>query len=405
MPADQVNKNLKTPLLVNTLLLSTIIPLPASALDCIWTGGIGNWGDPNWTDCAGGSPAAADNATINIGSVTAINNQNVQSYSQTNGTLTGPGDLTASGQTTLSGGAMSGDGTTRAEGGLTFNGTFFDVQGNRTLVNAGGQTADWSSGNIRLLNTGSTLINGTTAQLNITGATRIQYGSGSFINDGTINVNTNDALQTISVVNLTNNGTIDVQQGTLHATDLNFSNDGTIRIADGARMSGTRALSNSAIGLFTGDGTIDPGTNFTFTNAGQINPGDGIGELTVDGDMVMLTTSIFNVELGGLDNFDLLTVTGESTLNGTLNVFLTNSFTPTAGQTFDILLTDILLGEFSSVVGMNNPGFEWFVSYIINEEGQDIARLGVSAVPLPAAGWLLLSGLGVLVTLGRRKRA
>ncbi|MES9926662.1 MAG: VPLPA-CTERM sorting domain-containing protein [Candidatus Thiodiazotropha sp. 6PDIVS] len=42
------------------------------------------------------------------------------------------------------------------------------------------------------------------------------------------------------------------------------------------------------------------------------------------------------------------------------------------------------------------------MQYILNEEGMDIARLGVSAVPIPAAGWLLLSGLGVLVGIGRR---
>jgi hypothetical protein len=211
-------------------------------------------------------------------------------------------------------------------------------------------------------------------------------------------------VQTISVANLSNNGTIDIQQGTLHATDLNFTNDGVIRIADGSHMSGLRDITNNGSGLFTGDGTIDPGSNFTFTNAGQISPGDGIGELTVDGDMEMLTTSIFNVELGGLDNFDLLTVTGESILDGTLNVFLTDNFTPAVGQTFDILLTDVLFGEFSSVVGVNNSGFEWYVSYITNGDGQDIARLGVSAVPLPAAGWLLLSGLGLLYGLGRGKK-
>ncbi len=326
------------------------------------------------------------------------------SLTQTGGTLSGLGTLTASGITTLSGGVQSGDGTTRAEGGLLINGSFMDLRENRTLVNAGGQTGTWTSGGLRLLNTGSTLVNESGAQFNISGETRSQTGSGSFINNGTITVNTVDNTQTISTSNLTNNGHIDVQQGTLNATGLEFANDGSIRVASGAHMSSLRDIRNNTQGLFTGDGIIDPGQNFTFTNAGSINPGDGIGSLTVDGDLFMESSSIFNVELGGSNTFDLLSVTGESTLDGTLNVYLTDGFLPEQSQTFDILLTDILLGEFSSVVSMNQ-GFEWYVTYIENPNGQDIARLGLTAVPLPAAGWLLLSGLGLLVGFGRRRSA
>jgi hypothetical protein len=348
---------------------------------------------------------AVDNTTVTANTVNFNANATTGTLNQSGGFISGVGVLNVTGQTTLSGGIMTGEGTTRAEGGLTINGSFYDIRSNRNLVNVTGQNTNWTSGDIRLLNAGSTLTNETGAQFNITGVTRSQYGGGNFINNGTINVNTSDDMQTVSVANLSNNGTIDIQQGTLNATDLNFSNDGIIQIADGSRMSGLRDITNNGSGLFTGNGTIAPGSNYTFTNAGQLNPGDGIGELTVDGDMEMLTTSIFNVELGGLDNFDLLTITGESTLDGTLNVFLTDNFTPSDGQTFDILLTDILFGEFSSVVGMNRPGFNWFVSYITNEDGQDIARLGVSAVPLPAAGWLLLSGLGLLIGLGGRHRS
>jgi hypothetical protein len=91
-------------------------------------------------------------------------------------------------------------------------------------------------------------------------------------------------------------------------------------------------------------------------------------------------------------------VSSDSILNGTVNVSLVNGFTPTVGDTFDILLTEALSGEFSSVVAVNG-GLQWSMRYIIDETGQDIARL--TALPIPAAGWLMLSGLAVFAGIRR----
>jgi hypothetical protein len=377
--------------------------LPAYAADCTWIGGTGNWSDSNWTGCAA-PPAAADTATIDTGSVTLDSDQSVQGLTLNGGSLTGAGTLTTSGQTTMSGGYMTGAGTTRAEGGLLLNGTSKYFQDSRRLVNASGQHGEWSEGSIYLYDT-ATLVNeaGATFEISGTSRTAAGYGVGSaFDNQGSIVVNTSDSDQVVSVSTLNNTGSIDIQQGTLRSTDINHVNDGNIRVAAGATLSGLYSLENSATGLITGSGLIDPGSPNTFTNAGQISPGDGVGTLSVDGDLAMLTSSIFNVELGGLNDFDLLSVTGDSILDGTVNVSLVNGFIPTAGQTFDILLTEALTGEFSSIVSTNS-GFQWSMTYILNEAGQDIARLGVSAVPLPAAGWLLLSGIAVLTGIGRRR--
>jgi hypothetical protein len=349
----------------------------------------------------------AGNTTVSGNTVNFNVDADTGTLTQTGGEISGAGTLTVSGQTTMSGGSMTGAGTTQAEGGLLLNGTNKFLEDSRRLVNASGQHGEWSQGNIYLYDT-ATLVNEAGATFEISGASRSassEYGVDSaFDNQGSVVVNTSDTDQVISVSTLNNTGSIDIRQGTLHSTDSNHINDGNIRVASGATLSGNYSLQNSATGLITGSGLIDPGSSYTyaFTNAGQISPGDGIGTLSVDGDLAMLTSSIFNVDLGGLSDFDLLSVTGDSALSGTVNVSLVNGFIPTVGQTFDILLTEALTGEFSSIVSANSD-YQWSMTYILNEAGQDIARLGVSAVPLPAAAWLLLSGIAVLAGFGRRR--
>jgi hypothetical protein len=347
----------------------------------------------------------AGNTTVSGNTVNFNVDADTGTLTQTGGEIGGAGTLTVSGQTTMSGGSMTGAGTTQAEGGLLLNGTNKFLEDSRRLVNASGQHGEWSQGNIYLYDTAA-LVNEAGATFEISGASRSAtgVGGGAIDNQGSVVVNTSDSDQVISVSTLNNTGSIDIRQGTLHSTDSNHINDGNIRVASGATLRGTYSLQNSTTGLITGSGLIDPGSSYTyaFTNAGQISPGDGIGTLSVDGDLAMLTSSIFNVDLGGLSDFDLLSVTGDSALGGTVNVSLVNGFIPTVGQTFDILLTEALTGEFSSIVSANSD-YQWSMTYILNEAGQDIARLGVSAVPLPAAAWLLLSGIAVLAGFGRHR--
>jgi hypothetical protein len=339
------------------------------------------------------------NTTVSGNTVNFNVDAATRTLTQEGGGIGGAGTLTASAQTTMSGGYMTGIGTTRAEGGLLLDGANKYLQDSRRLVNANGQRGEWTQGHLYLQDT-STLVNESGATFNISGATRSLTGSGSFNNEGTVVVNTTGSDQVISTSTLNNTGSVDIQHGTLHSTELNYVNDGNIRIAAGATLSGWNSLENSTDGLITGSGFIDPGAVGTFTNAGQLNPGDGVGTLHVNGDLAMQTSSIFNVELGGLNDFDLLDVEGDSALDGTVNVSLVNGFTPTFGDTFDILLTEALSGEFSAVVAVNG-GMQWSMRYLIDETGQDIARL--TAVPVPAAGWLMLSGLAVLAGIRRRR--
>lgn len=74
--------------------------------------------------------------------------------------------------------------------------------------------------------------------------------------------------------------------------------------------------------------------------------------LLCEGDLVLSSTSTLNIELGGVTpsvQYDQVRVDGELSLSGRLNVTLINSFTPSAGNSFQIIEWGTLAGEFSQI--------------------------------------------------------
>ncbi len=99
--------------------------------------------------------------------------------------------------------------------------------------------------------------------------------------------------------------------------------------------------------------------------SGTISPGDApgaAGMLGIVGNYAQLSAGVFQLELGGLvpgSQFDLLNVTGTTSLSGTLNVSLINSFFPAVGDTFTFLTsTGGVSGIFGTVNGLNIGGGE-----------------------------------------------
>jgi hypothetical protein len=76
------------------------------------------------------------------------------------------------------------------------------------------------------------------------------------------------------------------------------------------------------------------------------------------------------------------------------------------GYTYDLMFARSINGDFGSfyydALFDSGLALEWG---IFNEYGQDILRLSVvSAVPLPAAIWLFMTGLAGLITVSRRRQ-
>ena len=109
-------------------------------------------------------------------------------------------------------------------------------------------------------------------------------------------------------------------------------------------------LTNSAFGLLKGNGTLSLG-GATFTNNGTVGPGASAGTLTISGNYVQGPDGTLAVELGGTTpgtDFDVLKVTGNATLDGTLVVTRTAGTTLTQGSEFEFLTYGSRSGDFAA---------------------------------------------------------
>ncbi len=171
-----------------------------------------------------------------------------------------------------------------------------------------------------------------------------------------------------------------------------FANDGTLCLEDDSSGTGatfftsgeyenngkTKVSANStlSIGEFDNDGDLTVNGTFTrgpgeffqrgklkgngtvngtrIINQGTTSPGNTPGMLTINGEFVNDTSGIVDVELGGLTpgiEHDVLAVTSNLTLDGTLLLTSTNEFLPQAGQTFEIMTASNITGTFNQIDG------------------------------------------------------
>ncbi len=119
----------------------------------------------------------------------------------------------------------------------------------------------------------------------------------------------------------------------------------------------------SGAGPFTGGGVVELD--------GDLKPGNSPANVSFGGNVVIGPTAGTDIELAGTTkgtNYDSLTVAGNVSLSGTLNVSLIGGFVPSAGQTFNIMsAAGGITGKFDA---MNLPalasGLSLGVTYTTN---------------------------------------
>ncbi|WP_241392802.1 autotransporter-associated beta strand repeat-containing protein [Pseudomonas chlororaphis] len=287
---------------------------------------------------------------------------------------TGAGTLLLTGNNTYTGGTSLYAGTLQidsdanlgaAVGGINFFGgmlhTTTNITTNRQVtLSTGGGAFDVDAGTLFVLNgvVGSTgggftkIGNGTLVL-----AADNTYSGQTIINSGTLQVGNGGATGTLGSASITNNGALVFNRSGVLTVSPSISGSGTISLLG----SGTTVFSgnntytgatdvsagalyingaqNAATGLVSvangatlgGNGTI--GGNVILADGATLAPGDvgnAIGTLSLNGNLVLGNGSILNYSFGqagvsgGLFN-DLVSVNGNLTLGGTLNVTQTPS--------------------------------------------------------------------------------
>jgi len=99
-------------------------------------------------------------------------------------------------------------------------------------------------------------------------------------------------------------------------------------------------LTNTLTNIFLGGSLSGNGTvTGDIATSGSVHPGDSIGTFAVDGNFVQYPPGTLVMEISGLDAeaHDFLSITGDATFDGTVEVRFTEGFLPVQGQVFDLI--------------------------------------------------------------------
>lgn len=122
--------------------------------------------------------------------------------------------------------------------------------------------------------------------------------------------------------------------------------------ATGSVAAGPDGAIIGPLGKLMGTGLI----NGSVVNNGAVAPGNSPGTLHIDGNYTQGATGHLQIELASATSSDLLDVTGQANLDGTLEIVLTNGFTPAASDTFHVFSGASLTGAFSNVIVTSTSG-------------------------------------------------
>jgi len=189
----------------------------------------------------------------------------------------------------------------------------------------------------------------------ITGRGTVIFGGTGLTNNGFLAFSGGNADVLGDVDNAT--GQVSTVGGSTSSFYGDFVNNGTVLTATGSTtvFLGTQ----TGGGSFTGGGTVE--------YFGAIIPGNSPALVSYGGNVLFGPASTLKIELGGTVRgamYDALNIAGNLLAENALEVSLINGFTPSIGQTFDILNWGSLTGQFASLSLPALSGAAWDTSQL-----------------------------------------
>jgi hypothetical protein len=256
----------------------------------------------------------------------------------------------------------------------------------------GAFVGNFGSNNQRVLNSGSIFIEAGTFRID----SRNAFSGGGFQNASTgyVQVNTNAAFELRRTTNawtagtaVTNAGTIFMNGGTMLAFDTDQNGNLLTNALGQVTITTNTSRVFENVGLIKGNGTISATLNNL--SGSTLAPGLGFQTLNVGGGVTLGSNSIFSVELGLLaGQEDQLDVGSNLTLSANSILDLSGG---AVGNIYTVAVASAVSGTFGSVTP----------DYTVTYGPGDVA---VQFIPEPSTMLLVITGLGGIVALRRRRR-
>jgi hypothetical protein len=359
------------------------------------------------TTTINGSYGISGLTSVTGGTVVFAQGVNFTSLSVTGGTLASTAALSVSQAFTWNGGTFQGSGfgtlTIPPAAQLNLSGASDDTLDNCSLSIAG--TANWTTTGGLYIRNGATLTIQPTGLLNAQSDAAIIWngaGASAFTNNGIFRKSAGAGGATVVNAPFTNNGTIDLQTGTLQIVGqfTNFAagtlsggtylvagllqfNNAAIQVnaaqitlnAPGAQitdLAGNDALASLYETYYGGSLSLQNGATYTVTgpygyfyNAGTLTLGPG-SVLNTSGDYYNDPAATLSLQFGGSPAsglFGQLNIAGNAYLGGTLTAGLVNSFTPNVGDSYTVMTFGAQNGDFATKNLNLGGGLQFIPSY------------------------------------------